>query len=74
MFFVDLLAKHMPVVLKRSLKKWFCKIHKWGGPHIHRSFMGGFKGNTMGEGPFAAVLHWVTHIDDFKMLLEDLTE
>ena len=45
-----------------------------GGPHIRRSFTGGFKGNTMGEVPFAAVLHWVTRIDDFKMLLEDLTE
>ena len=74
LFFVDLLAKHMPVVLKRSLEKWFCKIDKWGGPHIHQIFTGGFKGNTMGEVPFAAVLHWVTRIDDFKMLLEDLTE
>ena len=57
LFFVDLLAKHMPVVLKRSLEKWFCKIDKWGGPHIRRSFTGEFKGNTMGEVPFAAVLH-----------------
>ena len=28
----------------------------------------------MGEVPFAAVLHWVTRIDDFKLLLEDLSE
>jgi hypothetical protein len=33
-----------------------------------------FPGNTMGEVSFAAVLRWVTRIDDFTWLLTDTTE
>ena len=67
-----LLERPMPIALKQRLQYWYSKFHKWG--YIRHTFTAGFKGNTMGEVPFAAIRHWLTRVDDFRLLLEDLME
>ena len=61
-----LLERPMPIALKQRLQYWYSKFHKWG--YIRHTFTAGFKGNTMGEVPFVAVWHWLTQVDDFRLL------